>query len=228
MENYGFEHIDNIDKYLSSIEKYRPLNAKDEQEIGRKIIEGDKTELDKLVSSNLKFVVTIAKQYRGKGVPFDELISEGNMGLITAAMKFDPSKGCKFITYAVYWIKSYINKRIANVTSENAAINNIYDTIKAAPSSFENEESILQNVSASSAVEDICKCLKDREYQMVAMYFGLNGEPELSYKELGERFGVTSECARQTVKTSLSKLKRNAVCSEHFRDYQEIANSTNY
>ena len=130
MENYGFEHIDNIDKYLSSIEKYRPLNAKDEQEIGRKIIEGDKTELDKLVSSNLKFVVTIAKQYRGKGVPFDELISEGNMGLITAAMKFDPSKGCKFITYAVYWIKSYINKRIANVTSENAAINNIYDTIK--------------------------------------------------------------------------------------------------
>ena len=228
MENYGFEHIDNIDKYLSSIEKYRPLNAKDEQEIGRKIIEGDKTELDKLVSSNLKFVVTIAKQYRGKGVPFDELISEGNMGLITAAMKFDPSKGCKFITYAVYWIKSYINKRIANVTSENAAINNIYDTIKTAPSSFENEEGILQNVSASSAVEDICKCLKDREYQMVAMYFGLNGEPELSYKELGERFGVTSECARQTVKTSLSKLKRNAVCSEHFRDYQEIAKSTNY
>lgn len=228
MENYGFEHIDNIDKYLSSIEKYRPLNAKDEQEIGRKIIEGDKTELDKLISSNLKFVVTIAKQYRGKGVPFDELISEGNMGLITAAMKFDPSKGCKFITYAVYWIKSYINKRIANVTSENAAINNIYDTIKAAPSSFENEESILQNVSASSAVEDICKCLKDREYRMVAMYFGLNGEPELSYKELGERFGVTSECARQTVKTSLSKLKRNAVCSEHFRDYQEIVKSTNY
>lgn len=228
MENYGFEHIDNIDKYLSSIEKYRPLNAKDEQEIGRKIIEGDKTELDKLISSNLKFVVTIAKQYRGKGVPFDELISEGNMGLITAAMKFNPSKGCKFITYAVYWIKSYINKRIASVTSENAAINNIYDTIKSAPSSFENEESILQNVSASSAVEDICKCLKDREYQMVTMYFGLNGEPELSYKELGERFGVTSECARQTVKTSLSKLKRNAVCSEHFRDYQEIANPTNY
>lgn len=228
MENYGYEHIDNIDKYLSSIEKYRPLNAKDEQEIGRKIIEGDKTEIDNLVKANLKFVVTIAKQYRGKGVPFDELISEGNMGLITAAMKFDPSKGCKFITYAVYWIKSYINKRIANVTSENAAINNIYDKIKATSVSSENEDEILQNVSASSAVEEIAKCLKEREYQMVALFFGLNGEPELSYKEIGERFGVTSECARQTVNTSLSKMKQNAVCSEHFKEYANIANQTNY
>ena len=228
MENYGYEHIDNIDKYLSSIEKYRPLNAKDEQEIGRKIIEGDKTELDKLVRANLKFVVTIAKQYRGKGVPFDELISEGNMGLITAAMKFEPSKGCKFITYAVYWIKSYINKRIAGITSENTAINNIYDVIKTAPVTCENEDDILQNISAASAVEDITKCLKEREYQMVALHFGLNGEPELSYKEIGERFGVTSECARQTVNCSLSKMKQNAVCSEHFKEYSNIANQTNY
>lgn len=221
MENYGFEHIDNIDKYLSSIERYRPLNAKDEQEIGRKIIEGDKTELDKLVRANLKFVVTIAKQYRGKGVPFDELISEGNMGLVTAAMKFDPSKGCKFITYAVYWIKSYINKRIASVTSEIAAANSIYETIKSTPTISENEDVILKNVSATAVVEDITKCLKDREYQMVAMYFGLNGEPELSYKEIGKHFGVTSECARQTVNYSLSKMKQNAVCSEHFKEYQE-------
>ena len=222
MENYGYEHIDNIDKYLSSIEKYRPLNAKDEQEIGRKIIEGDKTELDKLVRANLKFVVTIAKQYRGKGVPFDELISEGNMGLITAAMKFDPSKGCKFITYAVYWVKSYINKRIANAASENTTINSIYDKIKASPVSCENEDEILQNVSASSAVEDIAKCLKDREYQMVSLYFGLNGEQESSYKEIGKRFGVTSECARQTVIASLSKMKQNVVCSEHFNEYENI------
>ena len=228
MENYGFEHIGNIDKYLSSIEKYRPLNAKDEQEIGRKIIEGDKTELDRLVRANLKFVVTIAKPYRGKGVPFDELISEGNMGLITAAMKFDPSKGCKFITYAVYWVKSYINKRIANVTSENAAMNNIYDKIKATSSICENEEEILQNVSASTAVEDITKCLNEREYEMVSMYFGLNGKPESSYKEIGKHFHVTSECARQTVNQSLSKMKQNAVCSEHFNEYLNIAKRTNY
>ena len=220
----GFEHIDNIDKYLSSIEKYRPLNAKDEQEIGRRIIEGDKTEIDKLVSANLKFVVTIAKQYRGNGVPFDELISEGNMGLITAAMKFDPSKGCKFITYAVYWIKSYINKRIASVTSENAAMNNIYDTIKSVPHEYENEELILKNVSAATAVDEITACLKEREYQMIAMYFGLNGEKESTYKEIGERFGVTSECVRQTVNSSLSKMKQSAVSSEHFKEFANIAN----
>ena len=224
METYGFEHIDNIDKYLSSIEKYRPLNAKDEQEIGRKIIEGDKTEIDRLVSANLKFVVTIAKQYRGKGVPFDELISEGNMGLITAAMKFDPSKGCKFITYAVYWIKSYINKRIANVTCENAAMTDIYESIRNSSHECDNEELILRNVSANTAVEEITQCLKEREYQMVAMYFGLNGEQESSYKEIGQRFGVTSECARQTVNSSLAKMKQNAVCSEHFKEFANIAN----
>lgn len=228
MDNYGFEHIDNIDKYLSSIEKYRPLNAKDEQEIGRKIIEGDKTELDNLVKANLKFVVTIAKQYRGKGVPFDELISEGNMGLITAAMKFDPSKGCKFITYAVYWIKSYINKRISNVMNENAAMNNIYDSVRTQVNTCENEGEILQNISATSAVDEISKCLKEREYQMVAMYFGLNGEQESSYKEIGKRFGVTSECARQTVSTSLSKMKQNAVCSEYFKEYANIVKQDNY
>ncbi|MBP5723426.1 MAG: sigma-70 family RNA polymerase sigma factor, partial [Bacteroidales bacterium] len=118
MLNNGFEHIDNVDLYLSSIEKYRPLNAKDELEIGRKIIEGDGTEMDKLITSNLKFVVNIAKQYRGCGVPFDELIAEGNMGLMTAAMRYDPSKGCKFRTYAVYWIKSYIAKCIEDNVKE--------------------------------------------------------------------------------------------------------------
>lgn len=220
MNDFGYEHIDNIDKYLSSIEKYRPLNAKDEQEMGKKILEGDKTELGKLVNANLKFVVTIAKQYRGKGVPFDELISEGNEGLMTAAMKYDPSKGCKFITYAVYWIKSFINKRISDSLKEKTT--DIYDTIREKPVDCGDEELILKNVSATAAVEEITSCLKEREYQMLAMYFGLNGEKESSYKEIGERFGVTSECARQTVNSSIAKMKMNTVCSEHFDEYRKI------
>lgn len=220
--NNGFEHIDNIDKYLSSIEKYRPLNAKDELEIGRKITNGDDGEIDKLINANLKFVVTIAKQYRGCGVPFDELISEGNMGLITAAMRYDPSKGCKFITYAVYWIKSYINKRISDATSEGTTINNVFDSLRNKENEIDNEELILNNVSAATAVEDITSCLKEREMEMIAMYFGLNGEQESSYKEIGERFNVTSECARQTVNASIAKMKKNVVCNNHFEEYKKI------
>ena len=218
----GFEHIDNIDKYLSSIEKYRPLNPRGELEIGRKLSNGDDSELDKLINSNLKFVVSIAKQYRGCGVPFDELISEGNMGLVTAAMRYDPSKGCKFITYAVYWIKSYINKRISDSVNENAKTSDVFDSLRNKRDEIDNEELILKNVSATTAVEDITSCLKEREMEMIAMYFGLNGEKELSYKEIGQRFGVTSECARQTVNSSIAKMKRNVVCNEHFQEYKKI------
>ena len=220
--NNGFEHIDNVDLYLSSIEKYRPLNAKDELEVGRKIIEGDGTEMDKLITSNLKFVVNIAKQYRGCGVPFDELIAEGNMGLMTAAMRYDPSKGCKFITYAVYWIKSYIAKCIDDNLKENSTKIDVYDSLREKKSEINNEETILSDVSAKVAVKDLTSCLKEREMEMLSMYFGLNGEQESSYKEIGERFGVTSECARQTVNASIAKMKMNAVCNEHFGEYQKL------
>ena len=218
----GFEHIDNIDKYLSSIERYRPLNARDEQEVGRKIIEGDGTQIDKLVSANLKFVVSIAKQYRGCGVPFDELISEGNMGLITAAMKYDPSKGCKFITYAVYWIKSYINKRIDETLKEKTSPDDVMKHMKDVKCEIDDEELLLKNMSASTAVEEVMSCLKEREYQMISMYFGLNGETESSYKEIGKRFEVTSECARQTVNAAIAKMKKNAVCSDTFNEFSNI------
>ena len=221
--NNGYEHIDNVDLYLSSIEKYRPLNAKDEREVGRKIIEGDGTEMDKLITSNLKFVVNVAKQYRGCGVPFDELIAEGNMGLMTAAMRYDPSKGCKFITYAVYWIKSYIAKRIEDNSKEGSATSDVYDSLREKKSEIDNEETVLTDVSAKAAVKDLTSCLKEREMEMLSMYFGLNGKQESSYKEIGERFGVTSECARQTVNASIAKMKMNAVCNEHFNEYQKLA-----
>ena len=219
----GFEHIENIDSYLSSIERYRPMTAKDEREIGRRIMEGDKEAMNLLINANLKFVVSIAKQYRGNGVSFDDLIEEGNMGLITAAMKFDPSKGCKFITYAVYWIKSYINKRISEANAETVANNDVYETLRNTPTEYDEEELLLKGMSATTAVEEITSCLKEREMQMIAMYFGLNGERESNYKEIGERFGVTSECVRQTVNNSIAKMKQHAVCSEHFSEFAKIA-----
>ena len=219
----GFEHVESIDGYLSDIEKFNPIAGKEEIELGNKINFGDKSALDKLIRANLKFVVSVAKQYRGKGVPFEDLIEEGNIGLITAAMRFKPEKGCKFITYAVFWIKLYINKAISDAKSHELKNNDFYERVKKeAPSVCDEEELILKNISASTAVEDITSCLKERELQMISMYFGLNGEKESTYKEIGKRFGVTSECARQTVNASISKMKRNAVCSSSFSEYSKI------
>ena len=98
-----------VDYYFNSLKKYRKLSNEEEKELGFKIQNGDKEALNILVEHNLRFVVNIAKGYRERGVPFADLISEGNLGLIHAANKFDPNKNIRFISYAVWWIRCYIN-----------------------------------------------------------------------------------------------------------------------
>ena len=110
MENVKFyEKLDEIDKYFLDVKKYKPLSKKEEFDLADKIQQGDEEALQKLVNANLRFVVTIAKQYRNNGVCFSDLISEGNIGLMRAASKFDRNRGVKFISYAVWWIRSSIN-----------------------------------------------------------------------------------------------------------------------
>ena len=91
-----------VDYYFNSLKKYRKLSNEEEKELGFKIQNGDKEALNTLVEHNLRFVVNIAKGYRERGVPFADLISEGNLGLIHAANKFDPNKNIRFISYAVW------------------------------------------------------------------------------------------------------------------------------
>ncbi len=113
-KNYKFfEEEEALKQYLQEINKIPPISPEEEKELARKIKEGDQEALRKLVEANLKFVVSIAKRYRGKGVPFMDLINEGNLGLIEAAKRFDPDRNVKFITYAVWWIKQAIISAIA-------------------------------------------------------------------------------------------------------------------
>lgn len=95
-------------QYINEIKNIKPLSAEQEAELARKIREGDSVALQKLVVSNLRFVVYVAKQYQNCGLSLLDLICEGNIGLIRAAELFDETKGFKFITYAVYWIKDSI------------------------------------------------------------------------------------------------------------------------
>lgn len=101
-----------LDKYLTDIGKISLLSAEEEAELAKRIREGDQEALDKLTRANLRFVVSVAKQYQNQGLSLPDLINEGNVGLMKAARRFDETKGFKFISYAVWWIRQSILQAI--------------------------------------------------------------------------------------------------------------------
>ena len=102
-----------LEKYLSEIGKEELLSADEEVELAQRIRKGDKKALERLTKSNLRFVVSVAKQYQNQGLSLPDLINEGNVGLIKAAEKYDETRGFKFISYAVWWIRQSILQAIA-------------------------------------------------------------------------------------------------------------------
>lgn len=102
-----------LDQYLKEISQYPLIDKAEEARLAKRIKRGEEEALDKLVRSNLRFVVSVAKKYQSQGVPLSDLINEGNLGLIRAAHKFDETKGIKFISYAVWWIRQAILQALA-------------------------------------------------------------------------------------------------------------------
>jgi RNA polymerase primary sigma factor len=109
----GMYEESSLDQYLKEISAYPLLKREDEIELAQRIRQKDEEALDKLVRSNLRFVVSVAKKYQNQGVALGDLINEGNLGLIRAAHKFDETKGIKFISYAVWWIRQAILQALA-------------------------------------------------------------------------------------------------------------------
>jgi len=101
-----------LDKYLQEIGKYELISIEEEVELAQRIRKGDQEAIEKLTQANLRFVVSVAKQYQNQGLTLPDLINEGNLGLIKAAEKFDETRGFKFISYAVWWIRQSIMQAI--------------------------------------------------------------------------------------------------------------------
>ncbi|MBO5706918.1 MAG: RNA polymerase sigma factor RpoD/SigA [Bacteroidaceae bacterium] len=137
-----------LDKYLQEIGREQLLTVEEEVELSQRIRKGDRQALDTLVKSNLRFVVSVAKQYQNQGLTLPDLINEGNVGLIKAAEKFDETRGFKFISYAVWWIRQTILQALAEQSrivrlplNQVSAVNKISKAITKFEQEFERKPS---------------------------------------------------------------------------------------
>ena len=138
-----------IEKYLEEIGGFSPLRPEEEIDLARSIRKGNEEALDKLVKANLRFVISVAKEYQGQGLPLQDLISEGNLGLIKAAQRFDETRGFKFISYAVWWIRQSILQALAEQSrvvrlplNRVGAINKIGRALESLEKTFGREPSM--------------------------------------------------------------------------------------
>lgn len=258
-----------LDKYLQEIGHEELLTTDEEMELAQRIRKGDKRALERLTKANLRFVVSVAKQYQNQGLSLPDLINEGNVGLIKAAEKFDETRGFKFISYAVWWIRQSILQAIAEQSrlvrlplNQVGSVNKIArelsrfeqeherkpsvdeiaervdlpedkiaDAMKAnsrhvsmdAPIADGEDSSMIDFLAGDSSNTDrelaieslkaevsrILKLLTDKEQKVLRAFFGIDGSPEMTLDEIGEKYNLTRERVRQIKEKALRRLRRN-------------------
>jgi len=157
-----------LDKYLHEIGKVDLLSSEEEVNFARKLKEGDEEALNKLVKANLRFVVSVAKQYQNQGLSLPDLINEGNLGLIKAAQRFDETRGFKFISYAVWWIRQSILQALAEQSrivklplNKIGSINKVNKAFAELEQKYEREPSVDELVEVLElATDDVKEALR--------------------------------------------------------------------
>ena len=216
--------------YLDEIGKGQLLSDEEERQLSERIQKGDQRALSKLVEANLKFVVTIARQYKGRGVDMEDLVSEGNIGLMKAAAKFDASKGVRFVNYAVVHVRQQMEKAISAAQLASGAVVSPQAPAGSAPASSSLDAplghrtnmsllSVLVNQDApfaderihSEAIEDAIEfalgSLDKRESRVVNAFFGINQEHE-TMAEIAEDMDLKRERIRQIRDKAVRKLRK--------------------
>ena len=271
IQKIGNDANRSLSKYLQEISRFEPLAPEREIELAIAVKQGSRRALKELTEANLRFVVSVAKDYQGQGLPLTDLINEGNLGLIKAAERFDESRGFKFISYAVWWIRQSVLQalaehsrivrlplnRVGTISKINKAserleqeferapradeiahqldmrITEINDAQRIArrhhsldtPFSDDEKNSLLDVISDSNVdepdkelhmsslereVRDSLDTLKEREKDVIKMYFGIDREYALTLNEIGEEFGLTRERVRQIKEKAIRRLRHRS------------------
>lgn len=161
-----------IEKYLNEVSKYDVLTPEEELRLFRRYKDGDEIAFQRIIRSNLRFVISVAKQYQHTGLSLDDLINEGNIGLIKAAQRFDETRGFKFISYAVWWIRQSIlqaigekSKKIRLPANYQSRIQEVVRTRNELYQELEREPSLSEIAAVTDLKEsDIENCLRDVKY----------------------------------------------------------------
>ena len=221
-----------LNRYLDEIGKGQLLSDEEERTLSARILQGDQRALSKLVEANLRFVVTIARQYKGQGLSMEDLVSEGNLGLMKAAGRFDATKGVRFVNYAVVHVRQAIEKAIEQQTGLYKVPKDVKDEITARQQSMPLSVdaplghranlsllSVLVNRDApladerihSEAIEDAVEfalgSLDARESRVVNAFFGIDQEHE-TMAEIAEDMDLKRERVRQIRDKAIRKLRK--------------------
>jgi len=257
--------------YLKEIGKNKSLTVEDEAKLAVRIRKNDKKALETLVKANLRFVVSVARNYQNQGLPLSDLINEGNLGLIRAAKRFDEKKNFKFISYAVWWIRQAILQALAEQSriiklplnrvgtihkigkmqskleqkyrrtpnveeiaqelqleeaevQETIKIGNSHMSLDAPLQHGEDSKLLdllqdedqeqpddgLMEISLHDEINKTLDTLSEREKEVVRLYFGIGEETSHTLEEIGQRFNLTRERARQIKEKALRRLKHSS------------------
>lgn len=235
----GGEDLGTRSAYLREIAEFPCLTVDEERQLGAAIQrDSDEAALVRLVESNLRFVVSYAKRYRGLGVSFLDLIDEGNLGLIEAARRFDPSRNVKFVTYAVWWIRESMMHALSDQArafsfppklfpvlghgvddmslSDSASPDGsrvVADTLpqKQVPPV---EDEVIHQVDLDE-LESALGNLNGKEREVVRLRFGLEDDMPRTLQEIGDRLHLSRERVRQIESCAKDKLRRSAKLRSH-------------
>ena len=187
-----------LNKYLEEIGHKGLLTAEEESRLAQQASEGDEKALEQLVGANLRFVVSLASEYQGKGLDMEDLVNEGNIALVKAAKSFDPTRGTRLVVFAASRIRKAIEAAL-NYEEDNSKLKDLKDSYTPPISSDDADDSILEHANS-----DI---LSERERQVISAIYGIN-QPTMTLAEVGMQMDITRERARQIRDKALRILRK--------------------